>query len=117
MLLWKADQIPKTMRQLTERDKDILAKLAPELKGATGPAPGHDFKFVLLPVSHRFSESPEDFAARINRLTDDELGYLVEMILRGEEDAHSLAEGDFEALVEVIRKRLPEKAKELEDQT
>ncbi len=101
------------MRQLTELDKNILAKLAPELEGATGPAPGHDFKFILLPVSHRFSESPEDFAARIGKLTDDELEYLVELILRGDEDVRSLAEGDFDALVEVIEKRLPEKAKGL----
>ncbi|HEY9205275.1 MAG TPA: hypothetical protein VIO58_05085 [Candidatus Methanoperedens sp.] len=101
------------MRQLTELDKKILAKLAPELEGATGPAPGHDFKFILLPVSHRFSDSPEDFAARIGKLTDDELEYLVELILRGDEDVRSLAEGDFDALVKVIEKRLPEKAMRL----
>ncbi|NJD76402.1 MAG: hypothetical protein FIB08_04805 [Candidatus Methanoperedens sp.] len=101
------------MRQLTELDKKILAKLAPELEGATGPAPGHDFKFILLPVSHRFSESPEDFAARIDKLTDEELDYLVGLITRGEEDTRSLAEGDFGAMVEVMEKRLPEKAKEL----
>lgn len=105
------------MRQLTEHDKKILAKLAPELEGATGPAPGHDFKFILLPVSHRFSESPEDFAARIGKLTDEELDYLVGLITRGEEDVRSLAEGDFDALVEVMEKRLPEKAKGLRDKT
>ncbi|KCZ71661.1 hypothetical protein ANME2D_02397 [Candidatus Methanoperedens nitroreducens] len=101
------------MRQLTYLDKRILAKLAPELEGATGPAPGHDFKFVLVPVSHRVSESPEDFAARFTRLTDEELTYLVDLILHGDEDVRSLAEGDFDALVEVIEKRLPEKAREL----
>ncbi len=101
------------MRQFTDLDKKILAKLAPELKGATGPAPGHDFKFILLPVSHRFSESPEDFAARLNKLTDEELNYLVDLILREEEDVHSLEEGDFDVLVEVMEKRLPEKVKEL----
>ncbi len=101
------------MRTLTDLDKTILAKLAPELEGATGPAPGHDYKFILLPVSHRFSESSEDFANRINRLSDEELTYLVGLILKGEEDVRSLAEGDFEALVEVIEKRLPEKAREL----
>ncbi len=105
------------MRQLTELDKKILAKLAPELEGATGPAPGHDFKFILLPVSHRFSESPEDFAARIGKLTDEELDYLVGLITRGEEDVRSLAEGDFDALVEVMEKRLPEKAKVLRNIT
>ncbi len=101
------------MRTLTDLDKAILAKLAPELEGATGPAPGHDYKFILLPVSHRFSESSEDFANRVNRLSDEELNYLVDMILKGEEDVRSLAEGDLDAMIEVIEKRLPEKAKEL----
>ncbi len=101
------------MRQLTDLDKRILAKLAPELEGATGPAPGHDFKFVLVPVSHRVSESPEDFASRFSKLNDEELAYIADLILRGEEDVHSLAEGDFDALLEVIKKRLPEKAKDL----
>lgn len=101
------------MRTFTNLDKKLLAKLAPELEGATGPASGQDYKFILLPVSHKFAESPEDFAARVNRLDDEELTYLVELILKGEEDVRSLAEGDFDALVEVIEKRLPDKAKEL----
>jgi hypothetical protein len=103
------------MRTLTELDKKILAKLAPELKGTTGPAPGHDYKFILLPVSHRISESPEDFAARINKLNDDELGYIADMILNGEEDSRSLAEGDYDALVEVMEKRLPDKVPKLKE--
>ncbi len=103
------------MRRLTDLDKQILAKLAPELEGTTGPAPGHDFKFILVPVSHRVSESPEDFAARFNKLTDDELTYIVDLILRGEEDVRSLAEGDYDALLEVIEKRMPEKVKGLKD--
>jgi hypothetical protein len=103
------------MRTLTELDKKILAKLAPELEGTTGPAPGHDYKFILLPVSHKISESPEDFGLRINRLTDDELGYIADMILRGEEDYRSLAEGDYDALVEVMEKRLPDKAAKLKE--
>ncbi|MCX9074048.1 MAG: hypothetical protein OIN88_05235 [Candidatus Methanoperedens sp.] len=98
------------MRQLTDLDKKILAKLAPELEGTTGPAPGHDFKFILLPVSHKFSESSEDFANRVNRLNDEELTYIVDLILRGEEEMKSLAEGDSDALLELIEKRFPEKA-------
>lgn len=101
------------MRTLTDFDKKLLAKLAPEFKGATGPAPGHDYKFILLPISHKLAESPEDFANRVNKLTDEELNYLVDLILHGEEDVRSLAEGDFDALVDLIEKRLPEKAKEL----
>ena len=105
------------MRTLTELDKNILAKLAPELEGATGPAPGHDFKFILLPVSHRISASPEDFAERVNRLTDNELEYLTEIILRGEEDVRSLAEGDYDALVDVVEKRLPGAGARLRDKS
>jgi hypothetical protein len=104
------------MRIFTELDKKILAKLAPELEGTTGPAPGHDFKFILLPVSHKISESSEDFSARINKLTDDELGYIIDLILQGEEDTRSLAEGDYDALVEVMEKRLPDKAAELKSE-
>ncbi len=96
------------MRTLNDRDKKILAKLAPEFEGTTGPAPGHDFKFILLPVSHKLSESPEDFAVRLNRLTDDELSYIVDLILKGDEDVRSLAEGDFEALVDLMGNRLGE---------
>ncbi len=103
------------MRTFTELDKKILAKLAPELEGATGPAPGHDFKFILLPVSHRISESPEDFGLRIDKLTDDELGYIADMILQGEEDSRSLAEGDYDALIGVMERRLPARAAELKD--
>jgi hypothetical protein len=103
------------MRQFSDLDKTILAKLAPELEGTTGPAPGHDYKFVLLPVSHKISESSEDFANRVNSLNDEELNYLADLIICGEEDVRSLAEGDFDALVEVIEKRLPEKSKELKN--
>ena len=103
------------MRNLNDIDRKILAKLAPELEGATGPAPGHDYKFILLPVSHKLAESPEDMANRINVLDDGELSYLVDLILKGDEDVRSLSEGDYDAILELIEKRLPEKAKELKN--
>jgi len=103
------------MRTLTDLDKKLLAKLAPELEGTTGPAPGHDYKFILVPVSHKIAESSEDFANRVNKLTDEELNYLIDLILKGEEDVRSLSEGDFDAMLEVIGKRLPEKVKELKN--
>jgi hypothetical protein len=104
------------MRTLNEQDKKILAKIAPEFEGTTGPAPGHDYQFILLPVSHKLSESSEDFANRINKLNDEELNYLIDLIVRGDEDVKSLAEGDFDALVELMKKRIgDEKSKKLLD--
>ncbi|MCX9015351.1 MAG: hypothetical protein OIN89_11305 [Candidatus Methanoperedens sp.] len=102
------------MKDLTDLDKTILAKLAPEFEGATGPAPGHNYKFILLPVSHKLAESPEDFAARVNKLNDEELEYICDRILKGEEDVRSLSEGDFDEMLKVIENRLSkEKAEEL----
>jgi len=46
-------------------------------------------------------------------LDDAELTYLADLILRGEEDVRSLSEGDYDAILELFEKRLPEKAKEL----
>ncbi len=102
------------MKELTEKEKKILAKLAPEFEGATGPAPGHDYQFILLPVSHKLAESPEDFAERVNKLNDDELEYICDRILQGEEDVRSLSEGDFDEMLKVIEKRFSkEKVQEL----
>lgn len=100
------------MKELTEKDKTILGKLAPELEGATGPAHGHNFNYILLPVSHKFAESPEDFAARVNKLTDNELEYLCDRIIQGEEDVRSLSEGDFDEMLGVVEKRLSREKKE-----
>ncbi len=103
------------MRKLSEFDKKILDKLAPELQGATGPAKGHEFKFILLPVSHKLAESPRDMARRVNNLNNEELAYLVDLMVKGEEDVRSLSEGDFDAILELVEKRLPEKAKALKE--
>jgi len=104
------------MSKLTELDKKILEILAPELGGATGPAPGHDFKYILLPVSHRFAESPEDFGKRIDRLNNIEFNYLIDRILEKKEDVCSLSDGDFDELVKIAEKRLSEdKFKKLEE--
>ncbi|MBU4373637.1 MAG: hypothetical protein KJ714_04190 [Euryarchaeota archaeon] len=64
-------------------------------------------------ASHTPTLRKPKFRFIYDKLTDEELNYLVELILKGDEDVRSLAEGDFDALVEVIEKRLPEKAKEL----
>jgi len=92
------------LRDLGSREIEILRKLAPELGDSLGPAPGHAFKFILLPVSHRIASSSEDFE------------YLVGLVLEGKEDIRSLAEGDLEAFLGVVNKRLSaEKTREIRE--
>ena len=68
-------------REFTRKDIEIFNKLAPEAGGRlTSREAGHQFPFILRPVSHKFAESPEDFRERLERLSPDELDYLVGII-------------------------------------
>ena len=103
-------------REFTRKDIEIFNKLAPEAGGRlTSGGGGHQFPFILRPVSHKFAESPEDFRERLERLSPDELDYLVGLALEGKEDVQSLGE-DFEELAAIVAEKLsPERAKQLKD--
>src|SRR4030043_1266171 len=106
----KAGQINKshlTMpRELSEKDIAILKKLAPECGELTCSGSGHMFHSILPPVSNHFAEDNNDFIQRINRLSDDELTYIIEMILKGEESMGCLPIEDIEALIRIIHDRI-----------
>ncbi len=104
-------------REFTRKDIEIFNKLAPEAGGSlTSREAGHNFPFILRPVSHKFAESPEDFRKRLERLNPEELDYLVGLALEGKEDVQSLVDEDLEELVAVVAEKLsPERAKQLKD--
>ena len=103
------DQDHDTMpRELSERDIKILKKLAPECGDLTCSGSGHQFHSILPPVSNHFSEDSNDFTLRINRLTDEELTYLTDMIEKGEESMGCLPVEDVEAFVHIVHDRLSE---------
>ena len=72
-------------RILSQRDLEILKKLAPEVNDPLCPGSGHDFFSILPPVSNHFAVSDADFLARLERLSDDDLEYLAGLILAGAE--------------------------------
>lgn len=103
------DQDNDTMpRELSERDIEILKKLAPECGDLTCSGSGHQFHSILPPVSNHFAEDSNDFIQRINRLTDEELTYLTEIIQKGEESMGCLPVEDVEAFVHIVHDRLSE---------
>ena len=103
------DQDKDTMpRELSERDIEILKKLAPECGDLTCSGSGHQFHSILPPVSNHFSEDSNDFTQRINRLTDEELTYLTDIIQKGEESMGCLPVEDVEAFVHIVHDRLSE---------
>jgi hypothetical protein len=93
-------------RELSERDIEILKKLAPEYSDLTCSGSGHRFHSILPPVSNHFSADERDFAERIGKLTDDELRYVIGLILNGEESLGCLQEEDLDSLLSLITDRL-----------
>lgn len=101
-------------REFTETDRKIFDKLAPELSGNTMSASGHNYPFILRPISHKVAESAEDFRNRLEKLDETELDYLVQLAMDGKEDIRSLEEEDVESFMELVETKLStERMKEL----
>ncbi len=94
-------------RELSERDYEILRKLAPEC-GATCGGSGHAFQSILPPVSNHYAESAEDFEKRLDRLDTADLQWLVDRILDGSESLGCVQDEDLEAFVRRVRSRISE---------
>ena len=101
-------------REFTQKDIEIFNKLAPELQGNIISPQGHQYLFILRPISHRIAQSGEDFKERVMRLTDDELEYLVDLALKAQEDIRGLDE-DMYDFIEVIEERVPHRLPALKD--
>lgn len=93
-------------RELSEKDIGILKKLAPEFGEPACPGSGHMFQSILPPVSNHFAVDGKDFADRIGRLTDEELQYIADMIVTGEESLGCLPEEDLDSFLTLVRVRL-----------
>jgi hypothetical protein len=93
-------------RELSDKDIEILKKLAPECGDLTCSGSGHMFHSILPPVSNHFAEDSDDFVKRIRRLSDEELTYITDMIYKGEESMGCLPVEDIDALVHLIHDRL-----------
>ena len=101
-------------RNLSSDDLQILKKLVPELVDPMCTHAGHRFRSVLPPVSIHFSTSSEDFMARLMKLSDKELDYLVSLIHEGMESLHCVKSEHVDVLVDVVGTRISkEKATEL----
>ncbi|MFP4654997.1 MAG: hypothetical protein ACLFMM_04895 [Methanohalobium sp.] len=90
-------------RKLNSADISILYKLLPELKtGTSSPK----YRSVLPPVSKFYVKSDEDFKARINKLSDDELEYIVDLILKGDECLRCIRNTHVGILFQIVSDRL-----------
>jgi hypothetical protein len=72
-------------RELNDRDREILKKLAPECADLVCQGSGVPFRSLLPPVANHFARDDADFRERIERLSDRELRYLADLVLSGDE--------------------------------
>ena len=69
------------MRRLSEMDIVVLKKLAPEIEKKSKI----EYRSILPPVSMHYAVDEDDFEARLERLTEEDLKYLASKILDGSE--------------------------------
>jgi hypothetical protein len=101
-------------RVFSDMDKQIFDKLAPELGGNTTSSGGHNYPFILRPLSHKIAQSAEDFRERMERLSVEELDYLVKLALENKEDIRSLESEDIDTIMELVEQKISlERMKEL----
>jgi hypothetical protein len=69
------------MRKLKGKDLEILKKLVPEAEEKLRSGSGIEYHSILPPVSMHYAVDEEDFEERLNRLSSEDLTYLVDRIL------------------------------------
>jgi PHD/YefM family antitoxin component YafN of YafNO toxin-antitoxin module len=102
-------------RELTDYDWEILKKLAPELcADGNCSSSGRKYRSILPPISMHYAKSREDFRQRIDRLTDEELDYVLCLAENGEESLTCIRPEHKEQFLEMVDKRTsPERAMKL----
>lgn len=72
-------------RVLTELDRTILKKVAPELSGTICAGSGTPYRSILPPLANHYATDGQDFVRRLDQLDDDDLRYLLGLIRDGSE--------------------------------
>lgn len=95
-------------------DNRIFNKLAPELSGNTMSNAGHNYPFILRPISHKIASDALDFRNRMEKLDTEEMEYLFQLAMEGKEDIRSLEEEDVDTFIGIVEEKLStDKMKEL----
>jgi hypothetical protein len=93
-------------RELSDRDRELLKRLAPECADEVCSGSGHAFLSILPPVANHYSRDAEDFSERLGRISDDDLGYLVDLILDGRESLGCVPPDFIEVFLMRVAERL-----------
>ena len=93
-------------RILSEHDITLLLKLAPECDTLICGKSEIQYRSILPPVANHYAKDADDFAARLNRLTENEFVSLIELIQNGKEGIRCLPQECAEVLIEQTMRRV-----------
>lgn len=101
-------------RTLSEHDITLLLKLAPECTTLVCTGSENAYRSILPPVANHYARDADDFAARLNRLTDGEFVEIVDLIREGKEGVSCMPAEFAEVLIEQALRRVgPDAGNEL----
>lgn len=84
--LWCRTQKNECMaRDLSDKDLELLKKLAPECSDIICSGSGMAFQSILPPLANHLASDVNDFRKRLDTLTDQEFLYLIDLIRDGSE--------------------------------
>lgn len=95
-------------RELSEKDREILIKLVPELDDLLKQGIEIEYMNILPPVANHHSRDEKDFEQRLKRLSAEDMRYLADLILEGTESMGCLYPEYAEAFFVVVGQRLSE---------
>ena len=97
-------------RTLSEHDIALLLKLAPECDTLICKGSENAYRSILPPVANHYAKDADDFAIRLNRLTDEEFVTLVDLIREGKEGISCIPEECVGVLIEQTLRRVGQDA-------
>lgn len=95
-------------RELSKRDISLLKILAPEFSGELCTGSNLPYRSLLPPVANHYAQNADDFNRRIESLSAEDLTYLTELVMTGEESLHCISPEYYMILEKKIEKTLGE---------
>jgi hypothetical protein len=95
-------------RELSEKDRQILIKLVPELEDMIKQGIDIEYMNILPPVANHHSRDEKDFEARLKKLSTEDMRYLADLVLEGTESTGCLYPEFAEAFFVIAGQRLSE---------
>ena len=94
------------VRTLSPHDIELLRQMAPEFAGEECSAANAPYKSLLTPIAKHYAIDANDFVMRFKKLSSEDLQYLCDLIVSGEESLHCMPPDYFSLLAAHVRETL-----------